>query len=127
MLIILTTLATVTYGAVSKAIQYIADVSPYPQQATFVLNFPNTRAAILDDFRTHLKNIPRESQGKIVAVIDAIISVPGILLPWKEMVQICKEEGVISVVDAAHAIGQEVGINLKESDPDFWISVSVQY
>lgn len=115
-----------TYAAVSKTIQYITDVSPHPQQATFVLNFPNSRSAILDDFRAHLKGISRESQGKIVAVIDAIVSIPGVLLPWKEMIQICKEEGVISVIDAAHAIGQEVDINLKESDPDFWISVSTQ-
>ena len=57
-------------------------------------------------------------------MIDAIISLPGILLPWQEMCRVCKEEGVISVVDAAHSIGQEQHINLKDADPDFWISVS---
>lgn len=45
---------------------------------------------------------------RFVAVIDSITSVPGVLLPWKEMVQVCKEEGVWSVIDAAHSIGQEV-------------------
>lgn len=45
-------------------------------------------------------------------------------MPWKELVQICKEEGIWSVVDAAHSIGQENDINLGEAKPDFWVSVS---
>jgi selenocysteine lyase/cysteine desulfurase len=52
-----------------------------------------------------------------------VVSNPGVLLPWKEMVAICKDEGIWSVIDAAHSIGQEVGVNLKESAPDFWVSV----
>jgi len=38
------------------------------------------------------------------------------------MVAICRERGILNVVDAAHSIGQEPNINLKEADPDFWIS-----
>lgn len=45
---------------------------------------------------------------RFVAVIDAISSMPGVLLPWKKMVEICKEEGIWTVIDAAHSIGQEV-------------------
>ena len=47
-------------------------------------------------------------KNKVVAVIDSIASMPGVLLPWQEMVKICREEGVWSVVDAAHSLGQEV-------------------
>ncbi|KAI5119002.1 hypothetical protein M0805_004412 [Coniferiporia weirii] len=112
----------VTYPAVARTIQYISDTPPHPQHSTFVLEFPTTASDIPERFRAHLKEIPRQSGRKVVAVIDAIISTPGALLPWKEMVSICKEEGVLSVIDAAHAIGQEVNINLKEAGPDFWIS-----
>jgi len=38
------------------------------------------------------------------------------------MVKICKDEGVWSVIDAAHSIGQEQNINLTEIGPDFWVS-----
>jgi hercynylcysteine S-oxide lyase len=58
-----------------------------------------------------------------VAVIDSIVSNPGVLLPWKEMVQLCREEGVWSVIDAAHSIGQEVDLDLGKVKPDFWVSV----
>ncbi|KAH8109430.1 PLP-dependent transferase [Phellopilus nigrolimitatus] len=113
---------TVTYEAVSRTIQYISDSPPHPMKATFALNFPTTIPELIGQFRAHLKSIPRYPKRRVVAIIDSIVSKPGILLPWEEMVKICKEEGVVSVVDAAHSIGQQVNINIKESDPDFWVS-----
>lgn len=86
-----------------------------------------------------------------MAVIDSIVSMPAALMPWKEMVAICNsyprsskpesepesnntsegetemvtetETEVWSVIDAAHSLGQEQGIDLVEVKPDFWISV----
>jgi len=63
--------------------------------------------------------VPQVKQ-KIVAVVDSIVSNPGVLLPCQEMVQICKE-------DAAHIIGQEVVINLSKAQLDFWVSVRVHF
>jgi selenocysteine lyase/cysteine desulfurase len=109
---------------------YLHDIHPTITLSSFPLRFPITHAEILTSFRAHLRSIPRPEPSaanpkpKVIAVIDAIISNPGALLPWEEMVQICREEDVVSVVDAAHAIGQQVGITLSESKPDFWISVS---
>ena len=51
---------------------------------------------------------------KIVAVIDSITANPGVLMPWKEMVRVAHEEGVWTVIDAAHSIGQEVRTCLKK-------------
>ena len=48
---------------------------------------------------------------RIVAIVDSISSNPGIYMPWKEMVKICKDEGVWSLIDAAHSIGQEVTLS----------------
>ncbi|KAI8980100.1 PLP-dependent transferase [Trametes punicea] len=136
--------ASTTYGAVANTIRYLADRSEQPRpDALFIeFNFPLTHAEILDRFRTRLREIKQErantpfsdvpplSPGhrtgdkgnKIVAIIDSIVSNPGALFPWQEMVCVCREEGVWSVIDAAHSIGQEVDINLSESKPDFWLS-----
>lgn len=103
--------------------QYITDMPPRPQQSTVPLSFPTTQLQVLDTFRKHLKSIARAPGRKIVAIMDAISSKPGVLLPWEEMVKVCKEEGVWSVIDAAHAIGQQPNINMKAADPDFWVSV----
>jgi selenocysteine lyase/cysteine desulfurase len=88
----------------------------------------------LQDFRVHVDALNAELQAaqgkigdgtrlKIVAVIDSIVSKPGAYLPWKEMVSMCRESGVLTVIDAAHSVGQELNINLTEAGPDFWVSV----
>ena len=132
--------ATTTYDAVSNTIRYLADRSeqPRPEAVTITYNFPLTHAQILDIFRTTLRDVKQQRSGtaftdvpplspgyvalthpadpprgnKIVAVIDSIVANPGVFLPWKEMVRICREEGVWTVIDAAHSIGQEVRVML---------------
>ncbi|KAH6880982.1 pyridoxal phosphate-dependent transferase [Coprinopsis sp. MPI-PUGE-AT-0042] len=114
-----------TYAAMNATINYISDVKPNPKKAIMPLNFPTTNDAILTQFRAFLQAPETQSGGpnaKRVCIIDSLISNPGILLPWQEMVKICKEEGVWSVVDGAHSIGQEPGIDMKAADPDFWVS-----
>ncbi|KAK0224427.1 pyridoxal phosphate-dependent transferase [Armillaria nabsnona] len=113
-----------TYGSISRTAQYISDVPPHPEVAQFTILFPTTKEDIISRWREHLQSI-RERVGKnakIVAVVDAIISNPGALLPWEVMTDICREFDVWSVIDAAHAIGQQAGIQLDQAKPDFWIS-----
>ncbi|PCH42561.1 PLP-dependent transferase [Wolfiporia cocos MD-104 SS10] len=137
--------ASTTYGAVSRTIQYISDRSepPRPTAHTVTYTFPMTHVEIVEAFRTRIKEIkslypntefsdvPPDSvpsgtytakKNKFVAVIDTLVSNPGVLLPWKQLVQICKEEGVWSVVDGAHSVGQEMDMNVGQAKPDFLIS-----
>jgi cysteine sulfinate desulfinase/cysteine desulfurase-like protein len=107
--------------------QYLCDISPHVTLSTIDINAPITHAKILDNFRARILEIKGApgftDQSKIVVVTDAITSNPGLYMPWQQVVQICREEGAWSIVDAAHSIGQEMNINLSESKPDFWISV----
>lgn len=81
----------------------------------------------LDDLNAKLQTAQRKiSDGtklKIVAIIDTIVSNPGVYLPWKEMVALCRKRDILTVIDAAHSAGQEPNINLNEAGPDFWVSV----
>ena len=85
--------------------------------------FPTTTKDILSIFRDSLVANPVQANKKRVAVMDGIISNPGVFLPWREMVKICKEQQVWSVVDSAHSIGQELVLDLTADAPDFWTSV----
>lgn len=113
-----------SYASVSNAAAYLADAPPHPKLIVHDINFPTTHAEIVDSFKALLAS-PHAQVGpnnKRIAVIDSIISNPGALLPWKEMVKLARDANVYSVVDAAHSIGQEIDINLSESQPDFWTS-----
>ncbi|EIN04913.1 PLP-dependent transferase [Punctularia strigosozonata HHB-11173 SS5] len=124
--------ASTTYVNVNHTLQYLHDVHPTTTLAPFHIRFPTSHSAIVESFREHLRIVKATLPGlqkssasvapKMVAVIDSIVSNPGVRLPWQEMVSLCREEGVWSVVDAAHSIGQEPDINLSESRPDFFVT-----
>lgn len=116
--------ASVTYGSVANTIEYLCDRSEQPRPVAYVveLAFPMTHQQIIDAFRARVRELkqlhsdrkftyPPGTQGegnRFVVVIDAITSLPGVVQPWKDLVKICKEEGLWSIVDAAHVLGQQV-------------------
>lgn len=116
-------IVSTTYRSVNATVKNIGDVPPYPNVTQFVVNFPTTHAEIITSFRKYIAALPKIEGKKRVAIIDSIASNPAVLYPWKELVEIAREAGVWSVIDAAHSIGQELDINLSEAKPDFWVSV----
>ncbi|KAH9841070.1 pyridoxal phosphate-dependent transferase [Rhodofomes roseus] len=109
---------------ISAVAQYISDTRPHPILSEFKLLFPETRSSILRRFRAHIRSLRSTSKtnAKVVAVFESISASPGVVMPWREMVQICKANDVWSVVDAAHSLGQERDIDLSSAAPDFWVS-----
>jgi hypothetical protein len=114
-----------TFGTISRIAQYISDLKPHPKIYTIPITLPISSSDLLEHFRKHLRLVPRAPGSKVVVTMDSIISTPGWLMPWREMVKICKEEGALSAIDGAHSIGQEK-LDFKKADPDFFVSVSDQ-
>ncbi|GMN52190.1 hypothetical protein TIFTF001_021330 [Ficus carica] len=90
------------------------------------LPFPvRSRREIIAEFRKGLKRAKslNLNGGKIrLAIIDHITSMPSFLIPVRELVEICRKEGVEQVfVDAAHALGT-VPVDVKEIGADFYVS-----
>eukprot|EP01104_Vermistella_antarctica_P004606 TRINITY_DN15028_c0_g1_i1.p1 TRINITY_DN15028_c0_g1~~TRINITY_DN15028_c0_g1_i1.p1 ORF type:complete len:574 (-),score=113.46 TRINITY_DN15028_c0_g1_i1:75-1796(-) len=56
-----------------------------------------------------------------IAVASHITSIPAITLPVRELGLICKERGILFLVDGAHAIGQ-IPINVTDLNCDFYVS-----
>ncbi|KAJ6554374.1 pyridoxal phosphate-dependent transferase [Mycena capillaripes] len=111
-----------TYDAMKGLVRFLHDGPGNPQVSQYLIQWPTSHAAIVAGYRAHLQSIPRQAGQKVVAIIDSITSVPGALMPWQALGQVCKEAGVYSVIDGAHSIGQEMNINLGKADPDFWVS-----
>ncbi|KAI0777109.1 pyridoxal phosphate-dependent transferase [Irpex lacteus] len=111
---------TTTYGPIERTMQYLGDRTeqPRPDVYAVVLQFPMSNAEIIDVYRAKIRELKHKYSGRqynilpdqketksgnrFVAVIDSISSMPGVLLPWKELVKLCHEEGIWAIIDAAH-------------------------
>lgn len=107
------------------------------------LRYPVPHAEVIAKTKAVIEEANAAGGGKIrLALIDAISSMPGVIVPWQQLVSLLREHDILryvftrstlgaelcsnaesthSLVDAAHEIGQRP-VNLKESQPDFWVS-----
>ena len=111
------------YGACGKTAQYIVDSNAHCnlQLVKVLLRYPLTHQEVVA--KTKQAIVDAESKGlKIrIGIVDAISSVPGVIFPWETIVSLFRQHNILSLIDGAHAVGQ-IPLNLKTSDPDFFIS-----
>ncbi|WWD07144.1 hypothetical protein V865_005241 [Kwoniella europaea PYCC6329] len=126
-----------TYGAVGQMVKCLCDKNPQIRLEIIDDVFPCSHKDIIEQSEKVLSRYNQlakpnytglskatgvNADGRVRAVVvDAIASNPGVIYPWEDIVRLCKKYGAMSVVDAAHAIGQ-VEVDVKKSDCDFWVS-----
>ncbi|KAI5062329.1 hypothetical protein GOP47_0022868 [Adiantum capillus-veneris] len=111
-----------SYGSVKKALKaYVERAGACLLEVR--LPFPVTSSEeIVAAFRSTLQQAQRESRRVRLALIDHITSMPSVVLPIRELVSLCRREGVDEVfVDGAHAIGN-VDVDVEEIDADYYTS-----
>lgn len=77
----------------------------------------NKTKQVIEETRNKLGDSGRIRLG----LTDAICSMPGVVVPWERLCSLFKNNGILSLVDAAHLMGHRA-VNLKQTDPDFWVS-----
>ncbi|KAA8536689.1 hypothetical protein F0562_029167 [Nyssa sinensis] len=110
------------YGAVKKSIEaYVSRAGGHVIEVK--MPFPvNSNDEIITEFRKALERGKSKGRKVRLAVIDHITSMPSVVIPVKELVKICRDEGVDQIfVDAAHAIGA-IKVDMKDIGADFYTS-----
>ncbi|KAL8541949.1 hypothetical protein ACS0TY_002986 [Phlomoides rotata] len=110
------------YGAVKKSVQaYISRAGGHVIEVH--LPFPvKSSSEIVHEFQEALKTGKANGRRIRLAVIDHITSMPCVVIPVKELVKLCRKEGVDRIfIDGAHAIGN-LNINVKDIGADFYAS-----
>lgn len=105
------------YGAIEKTLQYLAESTPV-KIVEFEITLPMSDDDLAEGFRAVLKE---HGSSVKLALFDTIVSMPGIKLPYEKLTQICRENGVFSLVDGAHGIGQ-IPLDLSAFQPDFLVT-----
>lgn len=110
------------YGGCGKTIDYVVDSNPGRVSARSIpIEYPIEDDEIVARFREAVKAVEGEGRRARVCLFDEVSSMPGVRFPFEEMTKVCKELGVLSLVDGAQGIGM-VDLDLGNLDPDFYVS-----
>lgn len=110
------------YGACGLTVKYICELNPGKVSAREIpLIYPIEDSDLISLFKKAIAASRAAGKTPRVAVFDLISSLPGVRVPAEDLVRVCREEGILSLVDAAHGIGH-VPINLSALNPDFFTS-----
>ena len=108
------------YGAVEKTVEYICETTP-AESSTVKLEYPLGDDDVVAKFVGALEKLNADGKKVRVAIFDTVSSMPGVMVPWEKLVGICREHGVLSMVDGAHGAGH-IELNLGRVQPDFFVS-----
>ncbi|KAF9291623.1 hypothetical protein BGZ68_003239 [Mortierella alpina] len=111
------------YVSVDKTVQYLCDTHEDVKLIEVPITFPISNQEMVDKVEAAVKTQQQLKDGSRIklAMVDWISSVPSILHPVKELVEMLQSHGILVFVDGAHAIGQ-VHVDLGVLQPDFFIT-----
>ncbi|KAK4465341.1 pyridoxal phosphate-dependent transferase [Cladorrhinum samala] len=110
------------YGGCGKTVDYVLEDRQGKVSAKVVpLDYPCSDRAVVEAFVSALDEVSAAGSRAKVAIFDVVTSQPGVRFPFEEITRVCREKGVLSLVDGAQGVGM-VDIDLSKTDPDFFVS-----
>ncbi|KAK4225259.1 pyridoxal phosphate-dependent transferase [Podospora fimiseda] len=110
------------YGGCGKTVDYILELNQGLVSAhTIPLAYPCSDQVVIDAFLSAIKEQKAQGKRPKVAIFDVVTSQPGIRFPFEAITEICRQEGILSLIDGAQGVGM-VHIDLSATDPDFFVS-----
>ena len=76
---------------------------------------------LVGELRRTVGRVRERGQNVALVIFDTIVSLPGVRMPFEELTRTCRDLGVRSCIDAAHAVGQ-IDIDLDALGCDFFVS-----
>jgi selenocysteine lyase/cysteine desulfurase len=108
------------YGACERTVSYITETTP-AQAVKIEYTNPVEDDWIVKQFQDKVKEVEAKGGRVRVAILDTVVSMPGVRMPFERLTTACKELGVLSCIDGAHGVGH-VELDLGKLDPDFFLS-----
>ncbi|OOQ90167.1 putative aminotransferase [Penicillium brasilianum] len=108
------------YGAVEKGLVSLQEHSAL-QTRKVPFHFPIAESELEQRFHDVVQKVRAEGLTVRAAVFDTIVSNPGVRFPFERFTAICREEGILSVIDGAHGIGH-IHLDMDKLQPDFFVS-----
>jgi selenocysteine lyase/cysteine desulfurase len=108
------------YGGCEKTIASLTETTALEARKV-EYEFPISHEEIVGRFLEVVRKAKAEGLNVKAALFDTIVSIPGVRFPFEKLVEACRQEGVLSVIDGAHGIGH-IPLDLGKLDVDFLVS-----
>ncbi|EAU33887.1 conserved hypothetical protein [Aspergillus terreus NIH2624] len=108
------------YGAVEKGIISLMESTPL-QARKVEYECPISHDDLVSRFQDVVRATRAEGLNVKIALFDVITSMPAMRFPFERLTEICREEGILSLIDGAHGVGQ-IPLDLGKLQPDFFAS-----
>jgi selenocysteine lyase/cysteine desulfurase len=86
------------------------------------VRYPVEDEELVDAFRRAIEGVKMEGKTARLAIFDTIVSGPGVVVPWESLTALCKDQGVLSLIDGAHGIGHLDLTHVGDVSPDFLVT-----
>lgn len=106
------------YAAIEKTVDYLVETTLVESVCVEFDPISDDDERLLQSIKTTLDC----NKGRVkVAIFDIVMSMPGRRMPFEQLTRVCKDYGVLSVIDGAHGIGL-IDLDLKCLDADFLVT-----
>ncbi|CAN3503169.1 hypothetical protein DICA1_E27138 [Diutina catenulata] len=104
-----------TYGACANTVRFL-ELQAGIEVKVVRLTYPMSDDEVVALFEQEFKDTR-----VTMAMFDTVASMPGVAMPYQRLTALCKDHGVVSVIDGAHGVGL-IPLNLGDLAPDFFVS-----
>jgi selenocysteine lyase/cysteine desulfurase len=108
------------YGALEKGISSLIESTPL-QARKVQYRCPISHDDLVAQFLDVVRKTRAEKLNVKIALFDIVSSLPAMRFPFERLTAVCREEGILSLIDGAHGIGQ-IPLDLGRLQPDFFTS-----
>ncbi|KAI1101683.1 PLP-dependent transferase [Jackrogersella minutella] len=110
------------YGGCGKAVDYIVDQgSGRISSREIRLAYPLEDEEVVAALKDAIEGSAKDGKRPRLCFFDTVSSLPAVRLPFEELTKVCREAGILSLVDGAQGVGM-INIDLEALDPDFFVS-----
>jgi selenocysteine lyase/cysteine desulfurase len=93
------------YSACEKSIAAVAEMCPVSAEK-IELVYPIEDEDLVELLRRKVEALRKEGKRVRLVMFDTVLTFPGVRMPWERLVEVCREMGVLSLIDGAHGIGE---------------------
>ena len=110
-----------TYGATNHALTSLAENRQFLRVECVEFEFPTSSQDIVSRFAATIAKVKALGLRPKIALLETVVSIPAMRMPFEQLLEICRGEKVMSLVDGAHSVGQ-FRINMGALQPDFFVA-----